>query len=159
MRAFVQGSLLVMVVLISGACAGPVQNNAEPAQDDAAEAEAIEAVNQALSDCVAAKDAETCSGLYTVEAIYMAPNADPVEGRAAIAEAFAAEIAAGMEVVRLTADEIEVFGTTAHEVGHFVIESGDGTHLDHGKYIVLWKRTEEGWKLHRDIFNSNMAAS
>ena len=159
MRVFVQGSLLVMVVLISGACVGPAQNNAEPAQDDAAEAEAIEAVNQALSDCVAAKDAETCSGLYTVEAIYMAPNLDPVEGRAAIAEAFAAEISGGMEVLRLTADEIEVFGNTAHEVGRFVIESGDGAHLDHGKYIVLWKRTEEGWKLHRDIFNSNMAAS
>ena len=159
MRVFVQGPLLMMVVLISGACVGPVQNNAEPAQDDVAEAEAIGAVNQAVSDCVAAKDAETCSGLYTVEAIYMAPNLDPVEGRAAIAEAFAAEISGGMEVVRLTADEIEVFGNTAHEVGRFVIESGDGTHLDHGKYIVLWKRTEEGWKLHRDIFNSNMAAS
>jgi len=31
--------------------------------------------------------------------------------------------------------------------------------MDHGKYIVVWKNTADGWRLHRDIFNSNMAAS
>ena len=158
MHAFAQSLLALMATLVLGACAGPVQNDAVPAQDDAAEAEAIVALNQQLSECVAEKDAEACSSLYTTDAIYMAPNLDPAEGRAAIAAAFAVEIAAGMEVIRLTADEIEIFGATAHEVGSFVVEAGDGTHLDHGNYIVLWKRTEEGWKLHRDIFNSNMAA-
>ena len=47
---------------------------------------------------------------------------------------------------------------TAHEVGRFVTETADGDHIDHGKYVVIWKRIEGEWKLHRDIFNSNMAA-
>jgi ketosteroid isomerase-like protein len=27
--------------------------------------------------------------------------------------------------------------------------------MDDGKYVVLWKREKDGWKLYRDIFNSN----
>ena len=27
--------------------------------------------------------------------------------------------------------------------------------LGNGKYIVIWKRTSDGWKLHRDIVNAS----
>ena len=29
----------------------------------------------------------------------------------------------------------------------------DGTALGTGKYIVVWKRSDRGWRIHRDIMN------
>ena len=89
----------------------------------------------------------------------VAANGDPIEGSEAITADFNGSFAAGMGALRLTTDEMEIFGDTAQEVGRYVVEAADGSHMDHGKYIVIWKNTEDGWKLHRDIFNSNMAAS
>ncbi len=118
----------------------------------------IEAANQQLSDLFAAGDADALGMWYTVDALLMGPNANPIEGREAITANFKEVLAAG-GTLRLTSDEVEVFGDVAHEVGRYVQEASDGSHVDHGKYIVIWKRTEDGWKLYRDIWNSNMASS
>jgi hypothetical protein len=34
----------------------------------------------------------------------------------------------------------------------------DGSILDTGKYIVIWKRENGAWKWHRDIWNSSRPA-
>ena len=147
-------SLQVLVVMMT---VGVLEAGVVKAQHDVAEA--IEAVNQQLSNNVAAGDADAIAMLFTANAIVMAPNAAPIEGREAITADWNANFAAGFGALRLTTDEAEMFGDVAHEVGRYVVEAADGSHLDHGKYIVIWKHTSDGWKLHRDIFNSNMASS
>jgi ketosteroid isomerase-like protein len=39
------------------------------------------------------------------------------------------------------------------------MESRDAqnTLVDDGKYLVLWKKTDKGWKMFRDSFSSNRA--
>jgi ketosteroid isomerase-like protein len=32
----------------------------------------------------------------------------------------------------------------------------DGTIADKGKYIVVWKKEDGKWKLHRDLSNSDL---
>lgn len=143
---FVLGGLFVLTSL---AADGVV------AQDDAA---GIERANAALAAAVASGDADAAVALYTEDGMLMAPNAPAATGHDAIRAAFQEMIEAGVGSLALTSDELEVFGDTAHEVGRYVLEAADGSHLDHGKYVVIWKRTDDGWKLHRDIFNSDMAA-
>ena len=36
--------------------------------------------------------------------------------------------------------------------------SQDGKHLDHGKYLVFYKKEGGRWKIYRDIWNSSMPA-
>jgi hypothetical protein len=36
---------------------------------------------------------------------------------------------------------------------HLKMEQGE----DRGKYVVMWKSTPEGWKLHWDIWNTSQA--
>jgi len=31
--------------------------------------------------------------------------------------------------------------------------------IDDGKYLKLWKKTKQGWKIYRDVFNSDRKAS
>jgi ketosteroid isomerase-like protein len=42
------------------------------------------------------------------------------------------------------------------EVGTYTLTSKDGKEVDKGKYIDLWKMEDGKWKLHRDIFNSDL---
>ncbi len=148
MRKFLQTSFAAMVFSVVGFGTMAAQGNV---------AEEIKAANQKLSDCVAAQDADACIALYTEDGALMSPNADPYQGPAGLREGLQAMWDMGVGAVNLTTDEVEVFGETAHEVGRFVLNGKDGSHMDHGKYIVIWKHEGGSWKLHRDIFNSNMA--
>ena len=129
----------MMTVGILGAGAATAQHDG---------AAAIEAVNQQLSDYVAAGDAEGIAMLYTEDAIVMAPNADPIEGREAITADFNENFAAGMGALRLTTDEMEIFGDTAQEVGRYVVEAADGSHPAHRESIVTWNHTQHRSMLH-----------
>ncbi|SVD45233.1 uncharacterized protein METZ01_LOCUS398087 [marine metagenome] len=77
-------------------------------------ATAIRAVNQKLMDCMNSGDTDCAAMQYTSNAVYMGPNAEPLKGRDAIRENMADD---GTTVVQLIADEIEVYGDTASELG------------------------------------------
>jgi hypothetical protein len=50
-----------------------------------------------------------------------------------------------------------VFGTGDFrtEEGSYFLLNGEHTLIDEGKYLVLWQKTTDGWKMFRDCFNSN----
>jgi ketosteroid isomerase-like protein len=64
----------------------------------------------------------------------------------------------GIKEAKLEIVEVEGHGDTAIEGSTFTLHGEGGQLLDRGKYIVIWKREEGQWKLHRDIFNSSMPA-
>ena len=88
----------------------------------------------------------------------MPPNSEPVKGRPAIEKLFQMMMAAGINGVSLTAQEVEAHGNIATEVGAYSVKDSTGKELDRGKYMVVWKRIEGQWKLHRDIWNSSNPA-
>lgn len=59
-----------------------------------------------------------------------------------------------MREIKLTTLEVEAFGDAAWKRGAFQMTGLEGV-LGNGKYIVIWKRTSDGWKLHRDIVNAS----
>jgi ketosteroid isomerase-like protein len=64
-----------------------------------------------------------------------------------------------MEVIKsLELETLEVFGNgdVVSEVGRYVLGGADGQELDEGKYVVVWRKEGDAWKLHRDIFNTSM---
>jgi ketosteroid isomerase-like protein len=60
--------------------------------------------------------------------------------------------------IDLTAAEVEAHGLVASEVGTFVVKVKDGTVVDRGKYVVVWKKVGGQWLLHRDIWNTSQPA-
>ena len=118
---------------------------------------AIEAAGAEFLEAFNAGDAEAASATYTEDAVVLPPGKEAVEGRAAIQEAMAADLAE-MEGMVMSFETTEVQAAHGHalEVGGYTVEGADGTHVDHGKYIVIWKNTDDGWKMSRDIWNSSM---
>lgn len=128
---------------------------AAPPQDNTAEARAgIEATNAQFMAALSAGDAAGLAALYTEDAQVMPPNSEIVSGRAAVQETFQGFIDAGL-TAQLETVNVEGHGDTAHEVGKVIIMGADGQTLDEAKYIVIWKKVGDAWKLHRDIWNSN----
>jgi ketosteroid isomerase-like protein len=119
----------------------------------------IKANNKALGAAVAAGDAKAVGRMYTGRARLMPPNADFFKGTKAITGFWQGALDMGIRGVNLKTVEVEQLGTTAIEVGTYTLAGGDGATLDKGKYIVVWKKDGGAWKLHKDIFNSSVAAA
>ncbi len=119
----------------------------------------IDKANAAFVAAFAKGDAAAIAAMYTTDAQAFPPNSDIVRGRAAIQKLWEGAMGMGVKSVKLQATEVESHGTMAHEVGTYAMIGADGKEIDHGKYIVIWKREGTAWKLHRDIWNTNRPAA
>ena len=118
---------------------------------------AIEAAGVAFLEAFNAGDAEAVAAMYAEDAVILPPGKEAIEGRAAIEADWEADMAS-MEGMVMSFEITEVQAAHGHalEVGGYTVEGADGSHVDHGKYIAIWKNTDDGWKISRDIWNSSM---
>jgi uncharacterized protein (TIGR02246 family) len=130
-----------------------------PSAQSGNERAAIEAVNAKFGAAWGSKDAAALAALYTANATLLPPNSARVTGSAAILEFWKGALASAPDRGKLTTAEVEAHGDTAHEVGTYELSMADGKVADKGKYVVIWKREGGQWKLHRDIWNSDMPAA
>ncbi len=143
-------TLCTFFVLLLGVGTAHAQNSKTRAE--------IEAANQEFVAALARGDAAAVAGAYTPNAQMFPANSNLVSGRAAIEKLWQEWITAGITNLTLEAVEVEGFGDTAYEVGKYTMPGKDGKLLDEGKYVVIWKRDQGKWKLHRDIWTTNMPA-
>jgi len=118
--------------------------------------EEIQAANEGFMAAFASSDAEALAALYTQDGRLLPPNSDVVAGTAAIQGFWQNVMEAGVARAQLTTEEAQGFDDTAYEVGRYGLYDSAGNTIDEGKYIVIWRKTEDGWRLHRDIWNSSM---
>ena len=120
---------------------------------------AIEKANLKFGEGLRQGDAVAVAALYTDDAILLPPNSEVIRGRQGIGKFWGAAIQMGVKGAVLTTMELSGSGDTIHEIGNYTLKihsKGQKPIEDKGKYIVIWKHTVSGWKLHRDIWNSNM---
>jgi uncharacterized protein (TIGR02246 family) len=126
-----------------------------PQEDSSQISEGISKTNEAFMSAMANGDAAGVAAQYTDDAQLFPANADLVTGKQEIQKAMQGFIDSGVTGLNLESTEIKGIGEMAFEVGKYTL-SVDEQVVDNGKYIVIWKKDGEQWKLHRDIFNSNM---
>ncbi|WP_419701580.1 YybH family protein [Mucilaginibacter sp. NFX135] len=106
------------------------------------------------------KNDKSIVNLYTEDASLLAPNTPPIAGRKALEKDFEDTFAAG-KVKGVKFQTSNVYGDSKEyvtEEGTWQVFDLQGKLLDDGKYLKLWRRTKVGWKIFRDLFNSNHKA-
>ena len=103
-------------------------------------------------------DAAGVAELYASEGMLFPPGSDVVKGKTAIQDFWQGAMNMGIKSVKLDIVEVEQQGDTAIEVGRYQLKGAGGETMDDGKFIVVWKREGNQWKLHHDIWNTNRAS-
>lgn len=140
---------LVLVIALAGVV------NAQSKSDRALKEvkKSIEASNAIYSDLANKNDGSIVSR-YTTDACLLPPNAAPVCGKENIGSFFkdGPKVHSKFTIQHLYGDGKE-FVT---EESYYEMTDLSGKKLDEGKVIVIWKKTADGWKMHRDMFSSNL---
>ena len=111
----------------------------------------IKALDSGVAEAVNAGDAAAVSAHYTDDAAIHPPGAGRMDGKAAIQGYWQAGIDAGLGEVDIVATSVDITGDSSVTVGTLSGKMGDASLT--GKYIVIGKKTAEGWKIHQDIWN------
>jgi uncharacterized protein (TIGR02246 family) len=114
--------------------------------------------NKQWSVAFSTGDSAALAAMYTPNAQLLPMHGEIVSGMEAIQQFWQGVIASGVKGATLTTIEVDEQGDTAYEVGKYELRGEGNKVLDHGKYVVIWKRGQGKWRLHRDIWNSNMSA-
>ncbi|WP_169577939.1 nuclear transport factor 2 family protein [Salisaeta longa] len=102
---------------------------------------------QALAD----GDADAIAALYTPNAVVMAPDLSPIQGRDAIRDHMAGMIASGVDIQTV---EVNRSGDIAIRRSN-VITSSEGEVVDRAKTLEVWTLVDGKWLCARDMYSSN----
>ena len=114
----------------------------------------IEAVNAKWMDFFNKGDFAGVASLYTDDATAFPPGSAMVKGRAAIA-AMWKSMAEKVSNPKVTTLEVKPLGpSAAREIGTFSLRTkGEKPQEVVGKYVVVWEKVGNDWKLAADIWN------
>lgn len=115
----------------------------------------IERANEKFMEAYRRADAKGMADLYTREGMVLPPNSESVQGHEQVQNFWKSVMDMGIKAIRLESQELELCNDTAIEMGQALLYAEGDMEVDRSKYIVIWKRENGAWKLHRDIFNSN----
>ncbi len=101
-------------------------------------------------------DAKGLAALYTEDAVFLPPNEPAVFGRDAIQATHQEVFATGDVKIDIEALETVIDGQLAYVAGRYRMWTDDGTLVDRGKYIEIWRAVNGEWLIHRDIYNSSV---
>jgi ketosteroid isomerase-like protein len=103
-----------------------------------------------------ANNLDAVVALYAADGSRMPPNQEPVKGSAGILAELKNGKEQGAAKVKVAVTTAESAGDMSYGVGTYELTRPDGSHFDHGKWMIVSKKVGAAWKILYDIWNSNM---
>ncbi|HUE79073.1 MAG TPA: DUF4440 domain-containing protein [Sphingomicrobium sp.] len=131
--------------------------------DTAADESAIRAINQRWLELIRNKDAAGIAQLYAEDGAVMPANEKATVGRQAIGEWWNRSMQMPGFDLTFQTDQLVMSkaGDMALDRGtyRFAATPAQGAISDTGKYVVVWRKIGDEWKVAADIFNSDLPAA
>ena len=112
------------------------------------ETELVRLINKAAWDSVAA--------IYATDATIMGPGSPPVKGQKAIASFWHTVSIRGMHTLELQFIDLEQSGDKLIATGKYVMNNTQDEIIDIGKFMAIYKKEKNKWRLQTDMFNTSM---
>lgn len=116
----------------------------------------IRKMNDRFETLFAQGDASGVASLYTVHGTLLPPGSEAIRGFEGIRNFWQAVMNMGIKQVKLVSVEVEQLTDTTIEQGQYVLSGENEQTLDQGKYMVIWKRHQDQWKLDQDMWNTSL---
>ncbi|MUP46246.1 nuclear transport factor 2 family protein [Gramella sp. BOM4] len=139
--------IMKKVILLLAVLVYAINMNAQSAKSS------IEANAKAMQEAMENGDAEKFGSFFAEDAMFKPSGYEVIKGRQGIVSAHKPMAGSGMKL-EIKTDEILDFGDYAHEMGSYKVYSPDGQVVDHGSYSTLWKKTDNGWMIYRDVVST-----
>jgi ketosteroid isomerase-like protein len=97
-------------------------------------------------------DAPALGALYTDDARVMTPNVPAVVGRQEIQAMFARMVGRKMTITSTVVEDFENGDIWVRRTDYEMLF--DGQHIDDGEAVELWRKIEDRWLLHLQVFTS-----
>lgn len=120
---------------------------------------AIKERTRVFENAMANADAAGVANCYTDDAEFMAPNEESVKGRKNIQTTLAGYISQGFTKYKVVSTIVYGNSGVVGVQTEYNLGRQDGSDMDNGKSIQLWKQENGVWKIFRDCFNSNLQAN
>jgi uncharacterized protein (TIGR02246 family) len=152
----------ILLAAVAVGCEPPEDPPATAGPDLAAEVDAIRSASEAWFTHFEAGEVDALVALYTPDAVILEPEYPPIAGTEAVRVHFAESFEFEPRFERFEVLEIEIAtsGDLAWERGY-----ATGTYTEDGEartfagpYLLVWKRTDGGWRIHREIYNDAPAS-
>jgi ketosteroid isomerase-like protein len=115
-------------------------------------------ISEQFSAAYVQGNVEKLVSFYTEDAVIFPGNSDLIRGREAIQKYWTLPPGRTITHHKITSVEVKIMSDFAYDYGYYEVSgSTDGEVWGpaHGKYLIVWKRIEEGeWKMHLDMWNS-----
>jgi ketosteroid isomerase-like protein len=85
-------------------------------------------------------------------------NSEAVKGNN-ILNAGGSAIRMGIKEITFSTTDIRGSPTFLIETGNYEMNDGKKSLIDKGKYVVVWEKRNDEWKLYRDIGSTSMPAA
>jgi ketosteroid isomerase-like protein len=138
---------LLVCVLGLTACE---QKSAAPVPDTTADTAALATTAAGWEKAYNDKNADALAALYADDAQLLPPGATEVTGRDAIRAYFVNDIQKQWAMIHIKSDSSGIGGDWGWRSGTW---SAETMPMVTGKYIEVWHRTADGWRLQKDIWN------
>ncbi|MGZ3749718.1 MAG: YybH family protein [Mucilaginibacter sp.] len=125
-------------------------------QDTNAVKAALSKVNKDYGEAFIKGDSSLFLNSYALDACIMPANSPSLCGRDGELAFYKFVYKMGIRNIVFT--PAGLFGLTDQyvtEQGKYEMFDANGKSLGKGKFLVLWKKTADGWKMYRDMFNSD----
>jgi uncharacterized protein (TIGR02246 family) len=154
------GTTFGLAALTLLACAPSGETAARSAGQLEAEAAVIRELSRQWSEAMRRQDVAALLAMYTGDAVIYEPGLAPITGGEGLRQHF--EELAALEILTIDDEirdvEVARSGDLAVESGYSRWEWRDGEgrqHLEHGPYVVVWRRQDGAWRVAKEIFNSD----
>lgn len=141
-------TLLVLALLVS--CGEPKQYTAE-------EKAKIMMLAEAFSASVVEADPQKIASFYSDSAVLVPPFNDFITSDSAIENYWTRSANSKVTMHKLYPQEVHINGNEATDWGYYAIAGVNNDTVNwgpvYGKYLVVWKKENDEWKMYADAWN------
>ena len=118
--------------------------------------QAITQVNKQYGEAFTKNDSSLFIDAYAPDGCILAPNAPALCGEKRLLLFYKAAYGTGMRnIIFTTANWYGYTGDYVTEQGAYQQFDGDNKIIGTGKYLVVWQKLAKGWRMLRDMFNTD----